>query len=170
MGNRSGIDWAAIERDYRLGMFTLRELAAKHKLGHAAIGKRAARDGWVADQSDEVRRLTRVALIRDSTTKRDAERDAKETETVLADAVATNLVVVREHRGLIAKGQKIVRSLMGELDGSEIGLKDKSVVVGNLAGAAKTLIALERQAFNLDAATAPEGADVRTVEIVVIDP
>jgi phage terminase small subunit len=40
------VDWDRIEQDYREGVSTLREIAARHDVTHGAINKRAKRDGW----------------------------------------------------------------------------------------------------------------------------
>ena len=47
-------DWEAIERDYRAGVLSLREIAAEHDLTEAAIRKRAKRDGWSRDLSAKI--------------------------------------------------------------------------------------------------------------------
>lgn len=39
-------DWEAIERDYRSGQFTDRELGEKYGITHAAVQKWAKREGW----------------------------------------------------------------------------------------------------------------------------
>jgi hypothetical protein len=41
------IDWRAIEYDYRLGLFSLRELAAKYGCAHSTIANYAGRHGWL---------------------------------------------------------------------------------------------------------------------------
>lgn len=40
------VDWAEIERDYRAGTMSIRELAAWYGLSDTAIRKRAKKDGW----------------------------------------------------------------------------------------------------------------------------
>lgn len=39
-------DWQAVERDYRTGKFTLRELGAKHDCDRGLISRNAKRHGW----------------------------------------------------------------------------------------------------------------------------
>lgn len=51
-GRRRGIvrrlstDWCAVERDYRTGSLSLREMSLKHGCSHSAIANRAGRNGW----------------------------------------------------------------------------------------------------------------------------
>lgn len=40
------IDWNAVERDYRAGDMSLRQLAARHSCSHSAIANRAGALGW----------------------------------------------------------------------------------------------------------------------------
>lgn len=46
---RQAIDWSAIERDYRSGLLSLRQLAHKHDCSHSAIANFAGRHGWTRD-------------------------------------------------------------------------------------------------------------------------
>jgi hypothetical protein len=43
---RTPIDWSAIERDYRRGGMSLRELAGKYGCSHSTIANFAGRQGW----------------------------------------------------------------------------------------------------------------------------
>jgi len=42
------IDWGAIERDYRSGHLSLRQMSFKHGCSHSGIANLARREGWVA--------------------------------------------------------------------------------------------------------------------------
>lgn len=44
--NRPRIDWSAIERDYRTGVMSLRDMADKHGCSHSTIANYAGRQGW----------------------------------------------------------------------------------------------------------------------------
>jgi hypothetical protein len=45
MGRRNDIDWDAIERDFRLGQFTLRQLAKKYSVEASSISRKAEKEG-----------------------------------------------------------------------------------------------------------------------------
>ena len=51
---RRDIDWDAVERDYRTGTFSLRELAERHRCSHSAIANFAGRHGWIRNPSPSV--------------------------------------------------------------------------------------------------------------------
>ena len=40
------IDWESVERDYRAGTLSLREVAARHAYAHSTIANRASIERW----------------------------------------------------------------------------------------------------------------------------
>ena len=56
-------DWEAVERDYRTGQYTLRELEAKHGPNNATISRHAANHGWTQDLSVAIKQATNAKLI-----------------------------------------------------------------------------------------------------------
>lgn len=110
-------------------------------------------------------------------------------------AVQTNLAVIKRHRKDIGQGQEIVSLLMGQLidtavnresiendieietkddDNSQrryrmnkaISLPSNAAVLRDLSTAMKNLVALERQAFNLDEAGAEESYEDRLARLM----
>jgi ribose 1,5-bisphosphokinase PhnN len=51
---RGSLDWKAIEREYRAGQLSVREIAKAHGISHTAIQKRPAREAWERNQSEAV--------------------------------------------------------------------------------------------------------------------
>jgi hypothetical protein len=180
MTERKPFDWEAIEREYRAGQLTVVEIGRQHGLSHTAIRKRANRDGWTRNLADRVRKEVSARLISDSP---EAERAAIE------PAVARGVQVVREHRAFIWRGQRLVSALFSELEEASknraeieaaieeetaaddngkrrammlraVALPSRAGVIVNLSTALKTLIALERQAFNLGDAPEREAVEV----------
>jgi hypothetical protein len=74
---RPTLDWERIEVEYRAGILTLREIAAKHGITHGAVNKRAKRDGWA----------------RDLTQKIQAKADELVSKAVVSSAVSTTKAV-----------------------------------------------------------------------------
>ena len=56
------VDWEAVERDYRAGIYSVREIGRLHKTSHQAIGKRAKHHDWRRDLKARVRAATKKAL------------------------------------------------------------------------------------------------------------
>ena len=175
MTERKSVDWEAIEREYRAGQLTVVEIGRQYGLSHTAINKRAKRDGWTRNLADRVRKEVSARLV--------SEEVSPETErAAIEPAVARGVQVVRDHQASIGRGQRLVGRLFHELEEATtqradieaeirvetgagktderrskmlraIALPSRSAVLGSLSSALKTLIGLERQAFNLDEAS-----------------
>jgi methionine synthase I (cobalamin-dependent) len=166
MGRRTDIDWVAIERDYRTGRFTDRQLGKLHGVNHASIGRRATRDGWAKDLSDEIKTRTRAALARQAAGN--ATTEAESDERAIAVQVATNVEVVRQHQDVLQRVQTLARKLLISVERNIESLLSEEAPRGmtgrmqNMAQCNAALqsvhslmqtlgrsIPLERQAFNL---------------------
>lgn len=109
-------DWDAIERDFRTGKFTFRELEAKHGVNNATIARRAKREGWKQDLTDAVRQATNAALVAEIVQQECSGAQQNAATAVLA-AAEVNKQVILAHRGHIGDGIKLVKGLLGELVG-----------------------------------------------------
>jgi hypothetical protein len=175
-------DWERIEADFRAGVLSLREIAAKDgNVTEGAIRKRAKKDDWVRDLAAKIRAraddMVRRAAVRTGT------QSKPPTEGEVVVSYATLITQVRqEHHVTIERARNLVSKLMGELEDQtdnrelfaqlgdilrspdehgndkrhEIYAKVMSLPsrVGSvkaLTDALKNLIALEREAYNLDA-------------------
>ena len=197
MTERKSVDWEAIEREYRAGQLTVVEIGRQYGLSHTAINKRAKRDGWTRNLAGRVREEVSARLVSD--VPREAERAAIE------PAVARGVQVVREHRASIGRGQRLLSGLFGELEEATesrdeieaaieeetagddngkrraimlraVALPSRAGVIVNLSNALRTLVGLERQAFNLGdaldgndrAAEAPVSDDRRKAALALL--
>jgi hypothetical protein len=128
-GKRHRIDWEAIERDYRTGRFTLRELEAKHGASYAQISRKAKELTWTKDLREVIKQATDAALLRDIATK--AQSDA--TETVLVAAEANKQVILR-HRTDIMEARSVAFDLLAELRASAMLAEHQDLLAEILAG------------------------------------
>jgi hypothetical protein len=163
---RRVIDWEAIEREYRAGQLTVREIGAAQGISHVAVLKRAKRDGWERDLSAAVREKVTARLVTDGVTKAVTAREAVEI------AAERGVQIVREHRAIIGRARAVADKMLGELEAPDVdgSLKDRSSVLVNLSNSTKTLVGLERQAFGLEAEQ-PAGiaAIYGRIERVIVD-
>ena len=93
-------DWEAIERDYRTGLYTLRELETKHGAVHSTIDRKAKRDGWSKDLAKLIRQETNAKLIA-ATLQQDcdtARQNATKTVSVASDLAKD--VILGHRKGL----------------------------------------------------------------------
>lgn len=142
---RKRVDWEAVERDYRIGQLTLREMGDKHEVNHSAIARKAQRDGWVRDMSRAVREATRAALIqetaREEVTKLVTDKvntgQRLLTDSVLMAAEAGTAVVL-SHRKDARKARGIAAELMDELQEARMLARERELLAQILAGSGAT--------------------------------
>lgn len=171
-------DWEAIEREYRGGMLSLAEIGRRYGVSHVAIVKRAKKREWTRDLSEKVKREIAARMVTEGL------REPREAVTIktLADR-GVNILTGQRNR--IGRASDAVTKLIEELhettdylpeieqaiddetaDDSSgkrrarmmaaVALPSRAAVANNLATALKTLIALERQAFNLGDGSPPD--------------
>ena len=126
---RHKVDWEAVERDFRTGHFTLRELEAKHGVSYAQISRRSSKEGWTKDLREVIKQATDAALLRETVT--DAQKDA--TETVLV-AAELNKNVILSHRGDLKATRDVAAELLGELSRAALMAEDQELLSQILAG------------------------------------
>lgn len=113
---KTSADWDAVERDYRAGLLSVREIAASHGLSHTAINKRAKAHSWARDLQAKI-----LAKADELVSRREVSdtvsKEALATERQIIEANAERIAQVRgEHRADIGRARTLVLSLLGELE------------------------------------------------------
>lgn len=164
-------DWEAIEREYRAGQLSVREVASQFGISHTAINKKAAALGWTRDLAKAVRQKISDTLVSSEVASANADQ-AVET------AAARGVELVRQHRRSLGRAQSIIEKLLFELErgtdnieeiesaiGEEtagdkdskrrnmmlkaVSLPQRAQTAAALSLTIKNIIPLERQAFSL---------------------
>jgi len=198
MGRRAPdnqIDWELIEKHYRLGQSTLRQMAAEFKVQPSAISRKAAKGGWTQDKRKEVKALSEQQLLISNASRKATEKATPTRHDIeVAAEVRTNTVL--GHRKDIPAARALAVTMLGELrlqtDGLEllgqlgelmrsrhdknndklndlyhkvISLGGRSSTLKSLAESLRLLVALERQAFGIDAVQdeAPDDAFLKAM-------
>ncbi|MHB0820117.1 hypothetical protein ACYCFK_17805 [Stutzerimonas stutzeri] len=180
---RPRFDWAAVERDYRTGQYSNRELSRLHGPTEAAIRARAKAGSWTRDLSEQIRQRVKEK------TSRAVAREVVQAETdeeIIEQAAEVGASVVRGHQVMIRRAKtltdKLFDLLEAQIDAGKIKVQvrgDKLVeidipldYVGKTLGSAtqsmSRAIALERQAYGLDAPGASDvgkGLDELLIEV-----
>ena len=156
-GRKEQIDWEAVERDYRIGSLSVREIARRYEIEASTITRRAKKESWARDYSEEVKRRTRAGMVELAT--QHAQQDATECNTALRDgidvAVETNLKVLREHQSGIRENHKRLSRLTEQFDTISAGISDMHEMTKATSSfeaiirAQKLVISMEREALNL---------------------
>lgn len=133
MEKRRKIDWDAIQRDYRTGHFTLRELEAKYEVNNATIARKIKRDGWQQDLSEAVRQATNAKLISEMVSSEVSKGQQEISNTVLA-AAEVNKQVILGHRSDIASTRDVAAGLLRELNDTRLLASEQALLAEILAG------------------------------------
>jgi hypothetical protein len=116
------VDWEAVERHYRAGIKTVRQLAKEFSISHTAIQKHADKFGWVRDLTEKIQQTTKNLVA----TQVVANSVATETKLTEAHTVRVyseiSASVEMLQRDDLTMGLSVVRSQMNEL--STLGRPD----------------------------------------------
>jgi uncharacterized protein YjcR len=172
-------DWEALEVDYRAGIASIRELARKYDVSDTAIRKKAKADGWERDLTEKVHERVRSKLVRAEVRTLNAREPGRTEAEIIEAAAETAVQVVQIHRRDVRHGRLICAALFAELQDTSanreiiaesvdsetqddssptrrnqmmkaISLPTRARAMLDLSAAMKNLVAVERQAFNLN--------------------
>lgn len=156
---RRRLDWEAIERDYRTGQFSLKELERKHGAGFADISRRAKKEGWTKDLREAVKQATSSAVLAETTkgiAKAITKNVAENTKNVVLAAAEVNRQVILGHldraRELVADTAAARAKLMALAD-NVADVREAATLasaIESLMRTTKGLVEIERKALDLD--------------------
>lgn len=170
------VDWEAIEREYRAGQLSVREIGRQHSIPESTIRKKAKAEGWSRDLTERVKEAVRSELVRSEGAEAMREGCVQEEKEIVKAAAARTIKLVQIHRADAKMQRQILADLIGELKArlsvikevrkvevsEETGkplclspftldeLKDTSAISRNASTALKNLVTIERQAYGLD--------------------
>ena len=108
---RKRVDWEAVERDYRTGKYSLRELESMHGISYAEISRKAKALGWTKDLREAIKQATDAALLHEAVTK--AQKDVTQTVVVTAEI---NKQVILGHREGLGRLTAINEKLLSQIE------------------------------------------------------
>lgn len=118
--DKQALDWEAIERDYRAGLLSIREVAVRHGCTHTAINRRAKVGGWERDLKPKIQAKAEALVSRrevSSQVSRVSTGSPVETERQIIEANAEAIVSVRmAHRCDIRRSRILTNKLLQELE------------------------------------------------------
>ena len=121
-------DWDAVERDYRTGRFTLRELETKYEVNNSTISRRADKHGWTQDLSTAIKQATNAKLIQSIVAAECSTAQQNAADTVLA-AAEVNKQVILGHRTGLLELTSVKRTLLGQIQQAAALLPDLAEVI-----------------------------------------
>jgi len=108
------IDWELVEKEYRLGQKSLRQIAAEFSVQPSAVSRKAKKEGWVQDKAEEVKAISDAQIILSNTHKATAKATPDRLDIEAAAAARTNVLL--SHRQDVARSRKLAMSLLEELE------------------------------------------------------
>lgn len=150
------VDWERIELEFRAGILTLRELSEKHGVSHVTIHKRAKRDSWARDIAAKIQAKA-DELVNKAEANKIGNKEAAVNERQIIDAGAEAILRVKlGHRTRITRHSELLDRLHEELECSGDDLALRVDISKKLGETLKTLITLERDAFDIVTASKVE--------------
>ncbi|MEC4022179.1 hypothetical protein VSO52_05180 [Pseudomonas fulva] len=146
-------DWEAIERAFRAGSLSVRAIADVHGISHAAISKRAKKEGWQRDLSDKVRSAVKAKVTKAVTTT-GYQSSAVTDEQIIDEASDKGAAIVLGHQRGWSRWSAIAEKLSAALESIEVNeenIGDFSRALNAGVDAQTKVVKGERQAYNLDA-------------------
>lgn len=129
--SKTAIDWEAVEREYRSGLRSLKDIGAEFGVSDAGIIKRAKRDGWVRDRSKKIMAKAE-ALVSEKEVSTKVSAQTKITERQI---VETNALMIAEkvisQREDVKRARSIVQKLFAEVE-AECDHKEDFANIGEL--------------------------------------
>ena len=183
---KEGVNWIAIEAEYRAGIKSLRDIGALHGVSAATISNKAKDQGWernlqeriqmavqekvartVAASSDDVVQANADALVTVELTQRQDIKNLREMVAMLAEecrAQVKNPADFEKLGELMAKddGEGSVDKL-NELYRKVVSMPGRIQAVKQLAETLKILIELERRVLKMDVDLSGKGSGIEDV-------
>ncbi|MFV3284348.1 hypothetical protein ACNFCI_09875 [Pseudomonas sp. NY15356] len=145
-------DWEAIERAYRAGSLSVRAIGESQGVNHATILKRAKKEGWARDLTEQVRIATKQKVTTSVTSTSNQSPSVTDAD-IIDEASSQAASVVLAHRTGLANWRSIADKLsvaLAEMDVNEENLGDFSRALNAGVDAQLKVIKGERQAYGLD--------------------
>lgn len=109
-------DWEAVERDYRVGKLTLREMAEKHGCTNGRICQVAKEKGWTrGDLKTVVNDATQTLLVAKMVDGEVSKVKQGLSTTILA-AAELNAEIIERHRKRVTTASDVAMRMLEELD------------------------------------------------------
>ena len=157
------VQWDAIERDFRSGVYTNQQLANTYGVHRQTLQNHARKGKWTRDLSTKVQARIREKMIDQGLP---ATPNLSRTDTEAIEAAAERAVrVLLQHQKDLDQYGNVERGMLGELEtmperskvvtraGNEVEIhtiKDRSEVLRNLSQSATRRIEMERVAYSIE--------------------
>lgn len=131
---RKTVDWEAVEREYRAGVKTLRQIGEEFGCSHVAIKKKADKELWSRDLSAKIKAEAEKLVTKEVVT-REVTNEQKVSERQLVETNAAMLAdKVINQREDIKRARNIVNKMFAEVE-AECDNREDFSILGELLAA-----------------------------------
>lgn len=117
---KRNIDWDSIEKEFRAGIKSVRQIAKTYSVSEKAIRLKADQFGWVRDLSSSIRAMAaqkvREQELRKNSAKEQPDESADIDEQIIEENANIQAAVIRSHRKDIGKARSITQLIFQELE------------------------------------------------------
>lgn len=121
-------DWQAVERDFRTGQFTTRELETKYGVSYSLIARNAKKNGWTQDLAVAIRQATNAKLA-DDLVKSEVHKGAQKVHNVIEAAAEVNKDVILGHRRGLNRITDIKSKLLEQIEQAAENMPDLAGII-----------------------------------------
>lgn len=145
---RADIDWEGVERDYRAGVATLRQIAETYGTTHTTVANRAKEKGWDRDLSAKIAAKAE-AILSKANLASDLYKTPDEKQIVESNAQVVAIVALAHRRDI--KGLRdLAARYKDELEDCEEDLQKRASILKTLTDVQTRLVQTEREAYGMD--------------------
>jgi transposase len=152
MSEKRVIDKEGIEREYRAGVRSVREIGAEFGVSHTLICRWARDEGWERDLAAKIRAKA-DALVSKEAVSSLVTVETRAAEKAIVEANAAAIVTIRlRHRTDIKRGIDQCGRLVSYLESAAVdagGVRDFATTLKQWADTHKSLVVMEREAWGI---------------------
>lgn len=128
------VDWESVEREYRAGIRSVRDIGSEFGCSHTAIQKRATRDGWTRDLSGKIRAKAAEKVAKDAVANSVATETKADEKAIVEANAEVQAGLIRAHRTDITRYRTLCQRLLSQLE-AETGEPELFDQIGELLAA-----------------------------------
>ena len=121
-------DWEAVERDYRTGQYTLRELGSKHSCDNGLISRKAKKEGWTQDLSIAIKQATNAKLV-DELVSNEVSKNHQKVSNTIEAAAEVNKIIILGHRIGLNRLSNLKGRLLDQIEQTVENMPDLAEVI-----------------------------------------
>lgn len=121
-------DWEAVERDYRTGKYTLRELGGKHGADPSLISRKAKKNGWTQDLAIAIKQATNAKLT-EQLVHKEVHKGQQKVHNTIEAAATMGANVIMGHRKGLSELAGVKQLLLDQIKSAAENLPDLTEII-----------------------------------------